>query len=198
MGATLTAGSRNRTPDRAGRAACIAVSALSFLMGCTTIAPETPPDVLLQRLKAGDPVLECTYACRDEWNMNRTTALILNEARHWPELAGLVMQIGYVNDLTYYYLGRAAEGLAYKDAAKTYYQISERLTVSGMACSAEGATFCNGEVFPAAAQAQLVELTPSPPTSSSKQVKPAAPTAAQNIAPGVTAPDFAAPPPIRR
>ena len=167
-------------------------------MSCAPIAPEIPPDVLLQRVKAGDPIPECNYACRDAWNLNRPTALILNETRHWPELAVLVMQTGYVNDLTYYYLGRAAEGLGYRDAARTYYQISERLTVSGKACSGEGATFCNGEVFPAAAQSQLVELTPPPSTPSSKQVKPVAATAAQSIAPGVTGPDFAAPPPIRR
>jgi hypothetical protein len=166
-------------------------------MSCAPIAPETPPDVLLQRLKAGDPIPECNYACRDAWNLNRPTALILNETRHWPELAVLVMQTGYVNDLTYYYLGRAAEGLGYRDAAKTYYQISERLTVSGKACSAEGTTFCNGEVFPAAAQAQLVELAAPPPSASSKQAKPTAPSA-QNTAPVLTAPDFAAPPPIRR
>ena len=110
----------------------------------------------------------------------------------------LVMQIGYVNDLTYYYLGRAAEGLGYRDAAKTYYQISERLTVSGKACNGEGATSCNGEVFPAGAQAQLVELAVPPASASSKQAKPAAPPSAQNIAPALSAPDFAAPPPIRR
>lgn len=162
-------------------------------MSCTPTAPAIPPDVLLQRLRAGDPVLECNFGCRDEWNMNRTTALILNQSRRWPELAGLVMQIGYVNDLTYYYLGRAAEGLGYRDAAKTYYQISERLTISGKACNAEGATFCNGEVFPAAAQARLVDLTVPPPGPSSKQPKPA-----QNIAPALSTPDFAAPPPVRR
>jgi len=167
-------------------------------MSCTPIAPETPPDVLLQHLKAGDPIRECNYACRDAWNLNRPTALILNETRHWPELAVLVMQTGYVNDLTYYYLGRAAEGLGYRDAAKTCYQISERLTVSGRACSAEGATFCNGEVFPAAAQARLVDLAAPSPVPSSKQAKPTAPPSAQNIAPALTAPDFAAPPPIRR
>lgn len=167
-------------------------------MSCTPIAPEIPPDVLLQRLKAGDPIPECNYACRDAWNLNRPTALILNETRHWSELALLVTQIGYVNDLTYYYLGRAAEGLGYRDAAKTYYQISERLTVSGRACSAEGSNFCNGEVFPAAAQTQLVELTSPPPTLSSKQAKTAAPQPSPNPAATTTVPDFAAPPPIRR
>ena len=156
-----------------------------------------PPDVLLQRLRAGDPLLECNFGCRDEWNVNRTTSLILNESRRWPELAGLVMQIGYVNDLTYYYLGRAAEGLGYRDAAKTYYQISERLTVSGRACSAEGPNFCNGEVFPAAAQARLVDLAAPSPVPSSKQAKPVAPPSAQNTTPAAAGPDFAAPPPIR-
>ncbi|MBV8088390.1 MAG: hypothetical protein JO139_02255 [Alphaproteobacteria bacterium] len=166
-------------------------------MSCTPIAPEIPPDVLLQRVKAGDPIPECNYTCRDAWNLSRPTALILNETRHWPELAVLVMQIGYVNDLTYYYLGRAAEGLGYRDAAKTYYQISQRLTVSGRACSAEGSNFCNGEVFPAAAQAQLLELTQPSPSASPKQVKPAPSQPSQNTAATATVPDFAAPPPIR-
>ncbi len=140
----------------------------------------------------------------------------------------MLMQIGYMNDLTYYYLGHAAEGLGYRDAAKTYYQISMRLTASGVTCSTENATYCNGQVFPAAAQARLAELTPPPPPPPPsrlprthtaqqqhrppvRQAKPSAPAPAQSNAPAATgtavapeapdeatSPDFAAPPPIRR
>jgi hypothetical protein len=185
------------------------------LGSCTTQPPQEPPEVLLQRLQVGDPVLECTLpSCRNMWNTNRTTALLLNEAHHWQELAVLVMQTGYTNDLTYYYLGRAAEGLGYPDAAKTYYQISERLAESGITCAAEGTGFCNGQAFPAAAQTRLAQLTaPPPPAPLSSQranrtrvaqqrhpppLKQAKPAVHRNIAPAATGPDFAAPPPIRQ
>jgi hypothetical protein len=148
--------------------------------------------------------------------------LILNEARQWPELAVLVMQVGYTNDLTYYYLGRAAEGLGFGDAAKTHYEISVRLTSVGITCAADGANYCNGQIFPAAAEVELAQLTappPAPPEQAAKTrsaqhqhrppAKPASPPAsasARTTAPAtsgaasesqVASPDFAAPPPIR-
>jgi hypothetical protein len=181
-----------------------------------------PPDELIRRLQAGEPALECGLPCRDAWRANRTTALVLNEARQWRELAVLVMQIGYADDLTYYYLGRAAEGLGFWNAAKTYYQTSLRLNSAGMTCTAEGAVYCNGQVFPAAAQAELAELTAPPPTSPSRPSKThpaqhprrppakpspppapastettAPPSAGATVAPEAATPDFAAPPPVR-
>jgi hypothetical protein len=146
--------------------------------------------------------------------------LVLNEARQWRELAVLVMQIGYTNDLTYYYLGRAAEGLGFGDAAKTYYQISTRLTSAGITCAADGANYCNGQIFPAAAEVELAQLTPPlsappvPPKRAAKTrsvqhqrhppAKPASPASvsARTTAPATSgapnaSPDFAAPPPIR-
>ena len=195
------------------------------LASCATTLPEIPPDELVRRLQAGEPVLECGPPCRDAWNTNRTTALVLNEARQWRELAILVMQIGYTNDLTYYYLGRAAAGLGFGEAAKTYYQISVRLTSAGITCAADGANYCNGQIFPAAAAVELAQLTapppapPAPPKRATKTrsaqhqrppAKPAYPPASvspQTIAPATTgaaddpqaaSPDFAAPPPIRR
>ena len=185
--------------------------------------PEVPPEELVRRLQAGEPALECGLPCRDAWRANRATALVLNEGRQWRELAVLVMQIGYMNDLTYYYLGRAAEGLGFWDAANTYYRISVRLTSAGLTCGAESAGYCNGQVFPAAAQTELAELTAPPPTppkqpskthpaepprrppkkpappraSASKQITAPASTGAA-VAPQATSPDFAAPPPVRR
>ena len=168
-------------------------------------------------------MLECGAPCHDAWRTNRSTALVMNEARQWRDLAILVMQIGYINDLTYYYLGRAAEGLGYQDAAKTYYRTSVRLTSAGITCRAEGAEYCNGQVFPAAAAAELAQLTappPAPPKPATKTrsaqhqrrhpAKPPSPPAsvsARRAAPATTgspnkaqaaSPDFAVPPPIRR
>jgi hypothetical protein len=216
VGATLKARFTKSAP--LGVAACTVL----VLTSCVSPPPEVPPDELIRRLQAGEPALECGLPCQDAWRANRSTALVLNETRQWRELAVLVMQIGYTNDLTYYYLGRAAEGLGFWDAAKTYYRISVRLTSAGITCRAEGADYCNGQVFPAVAQTELVELTappPTPPTPSkthraqpqhrppAKPTPPPAPASAQTTAPASTGaavmpeaapPDFAAPPPVRR
>jgi hypothetical protein len=74
------------------------------------------------------------------------------------ELALLVMQIGYMDDLTYYYLGRAGESLGYMQAAQRYYGIAERISVTQMSChqnEVNAATnlglptnFCEGNIFP--------------------------------------------------
>jgi len=48
-------------------------------------------------------------------------------AEDWEELAVTVLQIGYQNDLSYFYLGRAAEGMKGYDAALKYYRISGAL-----------------------------------------------------------------------
>jgi hypothetical protein len=205
------------------RRACVAGCSVLVLSSCGTIPPEVPPDELLRRLQAGEPVLECGAPCHDAWRTNRTTALVMNEARQWRDLAILVMQIGYMNDLTYYYLGRAAEGLGFQDAAKTYYQISVRLTSAGITCTADGAEYCNGQVLPAAAAVELAQLTPPPPAPPKPATKtrsaqhqrrhpakppsPPASVSARRTAPATTgaphkpqaaSPDFAAPPPIRR
>lgn len=224
MGATLKARCTTCAATGASlRQACVGVCTVLVLTSCVSAPPEVPPEELVRRLQAGEPALECGLPCRDGWRANRTTALVLNEARQWRELAVLVMQIGYTNDLTYYYLGRAAEGLGFWDAAKTYYRTSVRLTSAGVTCGTEGADYCNGQVFPAAAQTQLAELTappPTPPKQPSKThpaqhprrppAKPAPPPASASkqttapasagnaVAPEATGPDFAAPPPIRR
>ena len=142
--------------------ACVAGSIVLVLTGCAVRTPEVSIDELMRRLQAGEPMLDCRVACLDAWQANRATALVLNEARRWRELAVLVMQTGYTDDLTYFYLGRAAEGLDYQEAAKTYYRISARLSAAGLACIKENPDLCNGQRLPAAAEARLAELTAPP------------------------------------
>ena len=183
MGAPLKARFAEYAPAGASlRRACVAACTALVLTSCTSPPPEVPPDELIRQLRGGEALLECGLPCREAWRANRGAALVLNEARQWRELAVLVMRIGYTNDLTYYYLGRAAEGLGFWDAAKRYYQISVRLTAAGITCTAEGADYCNGQVFPAAARTELAELTappPTPPKRPAKSPKPAKTHAAQ-------------------
>ncbi len=186
------------------RLGCVAGWIVLVLTSCAVRMPEVPIDELLRRLQAGEPMLDCRLTCRDAWRANRATALVLNEARRWRELAVLVMQTGYTDDLTYFYLGRAAEGLGYREAAKTYYQISARLSAAGLACIKENPDLCNGQSLPAAAEARLAELTTPPPppppkapprrqqsrrqlpTTTSRQAKPGSVAPARTTAPAST------------
>jgi hypothetical protein len=145
------------------RLGCVAGWIVLVATSCAARMPEVTTDEVLRRLQAGEPMIDCRPACIDAWRARRATALVLNETRNWSELAVLVMQTGYTDDLTYFYLGRAAEGLGYREAAKTYYQISARLSAAGLACIKENPDFCNGQRLPAAAEARLAELTTPPP-----------------------------------
>ncbi len=117
-----------------------------------------PPEQLMSELQAGQPVLDCRADCGLAWANNRQQAAALDATAQWRQLALLVMQIGYMDDLTYYYLGRAAENLGYLQPAQRYYRIAEQISVTNMSChqgevDAQDAlgipvSECNGYVFP--------------------------------------------------
>jgi len=46
----------------------------------------------------------------------------LLETDQWSDLAVRVLTIGYKDNLAWYYLGRAAEGLGHIEAARTYFK----------------------------------------------------------------------------
>ena len=49
----------------------------------------------------------------------------LHDDAQWETLARVVLDDGYGDDLRWYFLGRAAEGLALCDAAEAYYAVSQ-------------------------------------------------------------------------
>jgi hypothetical protein len=65
----------------------------------------------------------------------------LHDAGQWVALATVVLKDNYGDDLRWYFLGRAAEGMALCDAAEHYYRISQERTESfwtrclGLACA---------------------------------------------------------------
>jgi hypothetical protein len=136
-----------------------------------------PSEELMRELQAGQPVLDCSMeTCGLGWIHNLPNAAALEATGRWQELALSVMQIGYMDDLSYYYLGRAAENLGYFQAAQRYYRIAERLSVTQLACSKPqvDVNICNGYVFPDAlyphlevVEARLAAL--SAPSASSDQ-----------------------------
>jgi len=54
----------------------------------------------------------------------------LHDTDQWPALATVVLEDDYGDNLRWYYLGRAAEGMALCDAAERYYRRSRELSAS--------------------------------------------------------------------
>lgn len=140
------------------RMACIGGFLLAATAGCTLKNVNVPPAELMRQVQAGQPMLDCRADCSGAWGQNHQQIRILDATGRWQDLALLVAQIGYMNDLSYYYLGHAAENLGYWQAAQRYYRIAERLSVGPMSCH-QGevdvqATFsipanlCDGYSFP--------------------------------------------------
>jgi hypothetical protein len=131
------------------RMVCIGVLTVAAMTGCTMKNANVPPDELMRQFQAGQPMLDCSMEeCGLGWMQNRQKAELLEATGRWQELALFVMQIGFMDDLTYYYLGRAAQELGYLQAAQRYYRIAERLSVTELACGNRPHNICNGHVFP--------------------------------------------------
>lgn len=122
---------------------------LGFLAACATLAPSPrheTDDQAMEEVRAGKAVLDCTQSCAGAWRQNRSELTTRYNAGDWRGLAVLVMQIDYRQDLAYFYLGRAAEGLGENSAALVYYKTAESLA-TGTAEDAKCATRpegCNG------------------------------------------------------
>jgi hypothetical protein len=101
-----------------------------------------------------------------------------------------VMRTGYQDDLSLYYLGRAAEGSGFKKAAASYYRQSIELSGTSISCVYLSG-LCGGVSLPIAASQRLaaVERPSSPRRSRAKQPaeKPSAPKAGAVPTPEPTA-----------
>jgi hypothetical protein len=74
-------------------------------------------------------------------------------------LAVLVVQIGYDEDLAWFYLGRAAEGLGSDKAALKYYKISAALATRRVRnCDRLPFNTCDGHKLPQEANDSIAAL----------------------------------------
>jgi len=102
-------------------------SSLLILAGCANKYGAVTPELqasFMSDLKAGKMNLDCGAGCSFTWISQAPSIHALDIAEKWPDLAVRVMQIGYGSDLAYYYLGQAAQGLNYQQAAIGYYSTS--------------------------------------------------------------------------
>jgi hypothetical protein len=150
---------------------------------------------LLALLQTGRPALDCREPCLSEWRRVQPNATQLDATAKWGDLAVLVMHTGYQDDLTLYYLGRAAEGMGFYAAAGSYYKQSMQLSGTMIAC-ANLSRLCAGVTLPKEAEQHLAAtehlLAPAKPR---RARAPAQPTAAASPAAGEAEPAAASAPP---
>jgi hypothetical protein len=190
--------------EAAVRAFCSA-SLLGFLAACATIPPSPRHETdeqAVEEVRAGKAVLDCTQSCSGAWRHNRSELTARYNSGHWRELAALVMQIDYRQDLAYFYLGRAAEGLGENDAALAYYKTAKSLatgTAEDAKCAAslEG---CNGLslLTEALTREQIVDAARSRNTWATRRPSHVRPGGGQPVpSPGQPASaDWVDPPPV--
>lgn len=185
---------------RRWRLAVVLATGALALAACTT----PPPPIMSQTqavvmLTTGQPLLRCREACLAAWRSAAPQAAALDAARRWADLAALVETVDYQDDLSLYYLGRAAEGLGYPGAAASYYRQSTYLSGTRISCQVLSRV-CGGIALPQTALLRLATIErelgatlyrptrPSPPRRPLPTVAPPAPS-------GQTLPPSEPPPP---
>ena len=99
---------------------------LLVLSGCVVYGPGQYGSI--EAFQAGQVLLSCETQCQPTWSAGFNRLMDLYASGQWQSLADSIMGIGYMSDLSYFFLGAAAEGLGYPDAALAYYQLSASLS----------------------------------------------------------------------
>lgn len=126
-------------------------------------AGAAPPPLALvsvefERFKQGEAVLECE-SCALKFGNRQDKLKSLYDSRAWELLARQVLETGYSQDIAWYYLGAAAEGLGLTAPARRYYQQAAGLArQAGTHCKGTFRDLCNGIVLPGQAEERLARL----------------------------------------
>src|SRR5579862_3727183 len=132
----------------------LAAWACLALVGCAERVDTVRQAEALAQLRAGRPLLSCHDPCLAAWRGAQPQAAQLDAGARWQDLALLLTRIGYQDDLSLYYLGRAAEGLGSREAAVNYYRQSRRLSGTSSSCQSLS-RLCGGVALPRAAALRM-------------------------------------------
>lgn len=139
----------------------LAAMVCAALAGCaadtTPPRPALSPTDTLVLLRAGQPLVNCRDACLENWRRAQPQAAQLDSAGRWPDLAVYLTAVGYQDDLSLYYLARAAEGMGYAAAAASYYRQSAQISGTSLSCRHQS-RICGGVDLPRAALWRLAAL----------------------------------------
>jgi hypothetical protein len=187
--------------------------ACAGVVGCAEQVDTAKQAQYLAELRAGQAVLGCREPCLAAWRSAQPQAAQLDAGARWQDLALLVMRIGYQDDLSLYYLGRAAEGIGFQGAAAGYYRQSTRVSGTPASCQ-KLSGLCGGVTLPraAAVRAASIERVLAPararrtgPAPRGSATPAAAPDEVETTAPaplaspaGPAPSEYIEPPPARR
>ncbi len=140
------------------RIIALLILASSLQASCTpTDMPSDRSGALLEKLEAGTVSLDCRLSCASQFGADRRRRDALISAHRWVDLGLYVEQSNYDSNLSWYYLGRAAQALGYVDAARKYYQVAIDETKSELNCR-DLVDVCEGVHLPRDAQTRLAAL----------------------------------------
>jgi len=88
-----------------------------------------------ERFKQGAVLLDCRTDCALTYTSQKSAWKRLYDQGAWRDLAVAVTRARYGNDLAYYLLGAAAQGLSLPDAAKAYYTRAREAQADGRTCA---------------------------------------------------------------
>ena len=156
-----------------------------LLAGCAATGGRSDAQLteLLVQLPTGRPLLDCREPCLAAWRTVQPQAKQLDATGQWRELALTVLRTRYQDDLTLYYLGRAAEGLGHLAGAASYYRQSLQFSGTALGCD-KLSRDCGGVVLPGAAAGRLaavdrlIEASAVAAAMRSRRFSPAAPRGA--------------------
>ena len=163
----------------------------ALLAGCAEQQNPVNPDSSMALIQTGAPVLRCRDACLADWQREQPEAQQLHAQGRWRSLAALVIRVNYQDDLSLYYLARAAEGLGFTAGAASYYKQSKQLSGTAIACS-NLSRLCGGLVLPQAASLRLslvtLQLEQARRAAPAPSPGKAAPAATEGVATGMAQP----------
>ncbi len=65
--------------------------------------------------------IDCGFGCAFSYSYHKGDWKQLHEKKAWRDLAVSVIKVGYLNDLSYFFMAEAAAGLNLREAARAYY-----------------------------------------------------------------------------
>ncbi len=123
----------------------------------TALKPLSLVNPAFEAFRNGEAVLHCAHCALGFGNrLERLRALY--EQKDWESLAREVLEVGYIQDISWFYLGAAAEGLGLPHARQYYRQAVNLATDKDTHCKGVFTDQCNGIDLPRQAREALERL----------------------------------------
>ncbi|HWI12678.1 MAG TPA: hypothetical protein VNT02_00410, partial [Burkholderiales bacterium] len=88
-----------------------------------------------EKFRQGAALLDCRTECALAYTSQKSAWKRLYDQNAWRDLAIAVTRARYGNDLAYYLLGAAAQGLGLQDAARAYFTRAREAQADGRTCA---------------------------------------------------------------